>query len=91
MSFNLAIQIKDADQKGECSISIRNSPLPAMVDTLRILRKLGYPMRNTVTGLIRECLYLKLDLDTGIKLSDGVKERQELLANKATKLPPRKP
>jgi hypothetical protein len=91
MSFNLLIQIKDVEQIGDCVIKIHNSPLPALIEALRTLRKLGYPMRNTVTGLIRECLYLKLELDTGIKLSEGDIQRQELLENKATRQPPRKP
>lgn len=64
MSYEITFLIKDKTQRGDVVLTTSAAPpAQAFKNCLRSLNRLGYPMRNTVTELIRELLYMKFELD----------------------------
>jgi hypothetical protein len=64
MSYQIGFFIKDTKQAGDVVITTKPAPpAEAIKRCLAHLNALGYPMRNTVTELIRELLYIKFEID----------------------------
>ena len=64
MSLEVAFYVKDTKQKGSVAlVSKGHTPHQAVIKMLKSVRATGYPMRNTITSLVRELLYLKLEND----------------------------
>lgn len=64
MSYEVTFNIRDSKIKNGAVLTTQPAPpASAIKQCLANLKALGYPMRNTVTELIRELLYLKFESD----------------------------
>jgi hypothetical protein len=74
MSYEVTFVIRDSGVKNGAVLTTQPAPPTQAIKTcLKHLTALGYPMRNTVTELIRELLFIKFELDFKGK-DDGTTE-----------------
>jgi hypothetical protein len=69
MALETTIYTKDTKQAGAVHVVTRGTtPQQAVLRYLQDLGRMGYPLRNTITELIRELVILKAEMDFKVNL-----------------------